>query len=320
MAIRDRFIELAQSQVGYHESGTNDNKYAEAFDTTWWQWFNGKKNKCAAWCAIWICWLFATLIGPERALKFLGCPAPKNNCAAGVPYLWEYLKALGWKVNNDEGQPGDIIFFNTSKKKNAHVGMIEAIDSSRYHTIEGNKSDAVGRGTYAKNSSSIYGIMRPNWSQIENEPQPEPTPTPEPTPAPTPEPEGKPYKVVNIKTNLRIRSGPGSNFAVVGYLKNGDIVSVYETSGSWARIGDSKWTSLNYLKPASGSSSAPASRYRVTAKSGLRLRGGPGTNYVSLTVIPNRTIVEVKSISNGWAYTAYGGYSGYASASYLTKV
>ena len=314
---RDKFIELARSQVGVkEEGGENRVIYSEYFDTTAWQWFNGKKNGIASWCSIWICWLFCQLIGPERALKFLGCPKPSDNCAASCSYLWKYLTALGWKVNKDEGEPGDIIFLNTKKAKCGHVGMIEAVEDGKYKTIEGNKSDKVGRGSYSVSSSTVYGICRPNWASIEEDPQPEPTPEPAPAPAPSPTPEGKPYKVVNIKTNLRIRKGPGTNYAVVGYLKNGTLVTVFETSGNWARIGEDKWASLDYLAPVSTNS---GNRYKVTAKSGLRLRGGPGTNYVTLALMPYGTIIDVKSISNGWAYTAYGGASGYCSTTYIKK-
>lgn len=230
MAARDKFIALAQSQVGVTETGTNVNKYAKAFDGEWWQWFNTKKQG-ASWCAIFICWLFCTLIGPEKALKFLGCPAPKNNCAAGVPYLWKYLTALGWEVRKTEGREGDIIFFNDK----THVGMIEAVIDGKYHTIEGNKHNKVSRCVYPTNSASIYGICRPDWSKIEDQPTPTPTPT------------STKYKV-KVKTVLNVRRGPGVKYAIVDKLKNGTVVKVYEKSGNWGRIGEARWCCMTYLK------------------------------------------------------------------------
>ena len=179
MSVKDRFIELSQSQIGVAEKGsTNVVKYSEYFDTTVWQWFNTKKNGVADWCAIYICWLFCQILGADRARTFLGCPAPKDNCAAGVKYLWQYLNKRGWRINKTEGQPGDIIFFNTKKYTCGHIGMIETVADGQYHTIEGNKSNKVGRGKYSTQSASVYGIMRPNWAEIDD--------TPEPTPAPTP--------------------------------------------------------------------------------------------------------------------------------------
>ena len=88
MGYRNKVVNLAQRQVGYKESGKNQTKYARWFDNEAWQWFNTKKQG-AEWCAIFVCWLIAQneILGAKKALEFLGCPAPKNNCAAGVPFL-----------------------------------------------------------------------------------------------------------------------------------------------------------------------------------------------------------------------------------------
>ena len=245
MAIVDEMITLAQSQVGYAESplGSNHNKYAQYFDNNdgAWQWFNGKKQN-VAWCAIWICWLFVMVLRPilgsaDKVRIWLKFPAPKNNCAAGCPYLWQYLVNRGWKVDKTKGQRGDIIFFNA---KCTHVGIIEKVENGKYYTIEGNKSNKVSRGTYAFNSSSIYGLCRPNYSDIE------PTPAPEPTPTPSNQ-----YKVVNIKSFLAIRNTPearADDKNKVGELYNDTIVTVLETSNGWAKITGDCWVSMKYLK------------------------------------------------------------------------
>ena len=247
MAIVDEMITLAQSQVGYAESplGSNHNKYAQYFDNNdgAWQWFNGKKQN-VAWCALWICWLFVMVLmkylgSADKVRQWLKFPAPKNNCAAGCPYLWQYLVNRGWKVDKTKGQRGDIIFFNA---KCTHVGIIEKVENGKYYTIEGNKNNKVSRGTYAFNSSSIYGLCRPNYSDIE------PTPAPEPTPTPTPTNQ---YKVVNIKSFLAIRNTPearADDKNKVGELYNDTIVTVLETSNGWAKITGDCWVSMKYLK------------------------------------------------------------------------
>ena len=48
---KSKVIELAQSQIGYKESGTNITKYATYFDTTAWQFLNTKKQG-AEWCSL----------------------------------------------------------------------------------------------------------------------------------------------------------------------------------------------------------------------------------------------------------------------------
>ena len=166
-----KFLDLAASQLGYTEESGNRTKYAKYFDTDAWQWFNTKKQG-AEWCAIFVCWLFCQLIGPDRARTFLGCPAPKDNCAAGVKYLWQYLCKRGWKVDKTKGQPGDIIFLNSNK----HVGLIQKVEDGKYITIEGNKSNKVAQGSYKVTSSTVYGICRPAWSEIDNVTAPAPDP------------------------------------------------------------------------------------------------------------------------------------------------
>ena len=64
------------------------------------------------------------------------------------------------------------------------------------------------------------------------------------------------------------------------------------------------------------------STYVVKTNTGvpLRLRAAPNTKSAVLTLIPNGTKVEVNGTSNGWAHTAYNGFTGWASLTYLKKV
>lgn len=156
--MKEKILDLARSQLGYGEESGNRTKYSKYFDMEVWQWFNTKKQG-TEWCAIFICWLFCQVMGPEAALVFLGCPSPKNNCAAGVKYLWSYMKAKGYKVDKKTGQPGDIIFLNSNK----HVGIIDEVRDGKYITIEGNKGNKVAGGSYGISSSTVYGICRPAY-------------------------------------------------------------------------------------------------------------------------------------------------------------
>lgn len=157
-------IDLAKRQLGYKETGNNHTKYSNYFDTAAWQWFNTKKQG-AEWCAIFVCWLFCQNenLGPKQAYEFLGCPksGPKDNCAAGVPYFFDYLKNKGYKVDKSKGEPGDIIVLNNKK----HVGIIEKIEDGYYITIEGNKGNYVAHGSYKISSSYITGIFHPDWEK-----------------------------------------------------------------------------------------------------------------------------------------------------------
>lgn len=52
-------------------------------------------------------------------------------------------------------------------------------------------------------------------------------------------------RYVNAKIGLNVRNAPRGN--IVGGLSNGTVVTVYENSGSWSRIGTNRWVSSNYL-------------------------------------------------------------------------
>jgi len=172
----EKILELARSQLGYKEESGNRNKYAKYFDTEAWQWFNTKKQG-ADWCAVFICWLFCMIMGPEAARVFLGCPAPEDNCAAGVKYLWGYMKNKGYKIDKKTGQPGDVIFLNTKKSSCGHVGIIDEVKDGKYITIEGNKSNKVARGNYGIFSSTVYGICRPAYPASVSAPASSPAPS-----------------------------------------------------------------------------------------------------------------------------------------------
>ena len=54
-----------------------------------------------------------------------------------------------------------------------------------------------------------------------------------------------------IKSDVNIRTGPGISYDIVGEKLKGETVTVLEFSsnGKWAKIGDNKWISNNYILP-----------------------------------------------------------------------
>lgn len=63
-------------------------------------------------------------------------------------------------------------------------------------------------------------------------------------------------------TTLNVRSGPGTNFRVVGALSRNQIVQVLEcnTANTWCRIQDRTlqgWASARYLQPVAGGTTPP---------------------------------------------------------------
>lgn len=89
------------------------------------------------------------------------------------------------------------------------------------------------------------------------------------------------YVNTNSK-NLNVRNTP--NGVVVGSLVKGTAVTVYETSGTWSRIGTGRWVSSTYLSASAVITNKitvtgyTTGTYKVTA-SVLNVRTGPSTKY-----------------------------------------
>ena len=245
-AICAQVLDLAKRQIGYVETGDNVTKYARFFDVEAWQWFNTKKNgvkgEAGGWCAIFICWLFAQdeILGQKQALSFLGCPAPKNNCAAGCGFLYDYMKAKGYKSDIQHVKPGDIVFFKSGKKC-AHVGICLDVDGNNIHTIEGNKGDQVKKCHHYKNSDIYFGVMSPDWDKAHFYKQPEaPAAKPEAPAAPSNELKAGDILIVSIKyasSELMLRAYASGSAPVIQRMKKGwKVTYLGEKSGTWLKV------------------------------------------------------------------------------------
>ena len=183
--------------------------------------------------------------------------------------MYSYLVAKWGKVAKDKGAPGDVIFFNNSLGKCAHVGRIIAVENGYYTTTEYNKSDKVAHGTYKVSASSttIYAIIHIDFTPIKSyQPiddenvveNPVETPKPEPTPAPVPAKPETPapvqqtswrYQVICPK-GLNVRINAGKEFRKVGALNYGDKVTIVEKKNGFGKLGPNRWVTLDskYMK------------------------------------------------------------------------
>ncbi len=133
--------------------------------------------------------------------------------------------------------------------------------------------------------------------------------TPETQP-PVTEPENtKVTGTINVREWLRVRSGPGTSYSVVGYLKPQQKVEILEQStvGSmkWGKISDG-WISMDYviLDSTSSSDSNNTTETTWTGKviaDELLIRSGPGTNYSILGYLKEGTAVTVTEKKSGGA-------------------
>ena len=125
---------------------------------------------------------------------------------------------------------------------------------------------------------------------------------------------------------LRVRSGPGSSYAISGYLEDGTTVEILEQkvvgATTWARI-DKGWISMNYVK-VDGTTAAPEQDQGNTSGSVtgtviadvLNVRSGAGTNNrivgrlyngQKVTILETKMVGSVKwgRISTGWISMDY---------------
>lgn len=131
------------------------------------------------------------------------------------------------------------------------------------------------------------------------------------------------YKVT-ADPSLRVRSGRGTNFDILGSYKKNTTIKITSISSNWGKVdynGKTGYVCMDYVKKITTSTSTTTNgNYKVNTKDGLNLRSGRGTNYTKLTAIPYNTTVSVSSIKDGWGKITYGGKTGYSAMQYLTKV
>mgnify|MGYP005838321719 FL=1 len=104
----------------------------------------------------------------------------------------------------------------------------------------------------------------PTPTPVPDTPTPLPTTPPPPTDTPVPPtPTPEPSPVVEVTTeNLNVRSGPGTAYARVGQVKQGDRLEVLAQSpaGEWYLVccvgGEQGWVSVDYVRLVQGTTAA----------------------------------------------------------------
>lgn len=126
---------------------------------------------------------------------------------------------------------------------------------------------------------------------------------------------------------LRVRSGPGTTYSIVGALYKDNIVQGDEVSGEWVHVTspDNKvgWSHRGYLELVDEAPPTPSrDSYRVETAS-LNLRQGPGLTHPVIGTLPRNEVVEGLAVSGdgSWAQVRRSnGIEGWASLKYLSKV
>ena len=148
---------------------------------------------------------------------------------------------------------------------------------------------------------------------------------------------GKSGQVVNVHSNLNVRSGASTSSNVIGSLSNGSKVTIVGESGSWYKINYGNTTgyvSKDYIK-ASGESSSSSSTssssgsssqgttsgksgYVVNVHSSLNVRSGASTSSSIIGSLSNGSKVTIVGESGSWYKINYGNTTGYVSKDYIS--
>jgi len=104
---------------------------------------------------------------------------------------------------------------------------------------------------------------------------------------------------INSRTGANVRSGPGTNFAVVDARPNGVMLHVIGQSGAWLRIGDGQFIAQSLVQPLT------PKQGEVTGTNELNTRQGPGTDYIILRRLEKGDKVQVFEEQDGWLRIAH---------------
>ena len=135
-------VQIAAKQIGNHGG------------KKFWSWYG--YNERVSWCGCFVSWC-ANQCGYIKSGT-----VPKFSW---VPDIVDWAKAHHhWQNRNYKPAPGDIIIIDWyANGTRDHVGLVERCDGRTVYTIEGNRSNAVGRGSYRIGSGIIYGYVVPKY-------------------------------------------------------------------------------------------------------------------------------------------------------------
>jgi hypothetical protein len=132
-------VAAAKSQLGYHETGDNIDKFGPAGQP---------------WCSY-----FATAMWRKAGVNI------PNYGFTGDVYTWGQAHHQSYDADHlDQVRPGDVLLFGTGPANadtSTHIGIVESVHGNTVTTIEGNEGDAVRTETHTLSSSTFYGGVHP---------------------------------------------------------------------------------------------------------------------------------------------------------------
>lgn len=128
-------------------------------------------------------------------------------------------------------------------------------------------------------------------------------------------------------SDVRMRKGAGTSYAIVGTYNKGTKMTVTGAKGSWYAVkynGKTGYVRYDYMsisaptkKTTSGSTSTVTKYTGVITGSDVRMRKGAGTSYAVVGTYAKGTKMTITGSKQGWYKVSYNGKTGYVSADYM---
>ncbi len=134
--------------------------------------------------------------------------------------------------------------------------------------------------------------------------------------------------VTSTDPDLRMRTGPGTSYEVIGKFPQGDQASVIDKDSGWIKISYQNatgWVSSEYV--TSGGSSSAADESDQTESSGastgtvgvssLNVRASASHDAAIITKLDRGMKLTILNEKNGWAHIEVNGLKGWVASHYL---
>lgn len=132
--------------------------------------------------------------------------------------------------------------------------------------------------------------------------------------------------------SLKLRKGPGTNYGVEGYVKDGDNITVLSTGSIWSKV-ENESGKVGYIKnlyiSGNGTHYADGTTYFTTRYTGtvttkysgssVNLRAGASTSTAAITSVKNGTKVTVMGENGSFYLVSKNGTEGYIHKNYIKK-
>lgn len=122
---------------------------------------------------------------------------------------------------------------------------------------------------------------------------------------------------------VRMRSGPGTGYRILGTYNKGTSMTVTGSDGDWYKVsynGTDGYVYKTYLTLSSGDGFTVTEKEDTQAvvTSAVNMRTGPSTGYTSMRVLGSGTRVTITGTSGKWSRVEYNGSTGYIFSTYLS--